>query len=268
MNKLHLSFREYGSGGPALVILHGLLGSSQNWQRAAKALEKYFRVFAVDQRNHGSSPHTASHTCADLREDVKHFFDEQSLEKACLLGHSMGGVAAMEFAFHYPERLSDLIIADMAPRAYQSSSGDILRALSHVDLQAVTSREQVDFMLQQDIKSATTRRFLLTNLVRRADNAFAWKVNLPVLQTFQNELAAYEPPLSASYAGKTLFLGGALSDYRLDRDHDLIRRHFPNSELQMIPRAGHWIHFEALEAFANAVINFCGEVFRNESKKT
>jgi len=262
MTKLHLSFREYASGGPVLVILHGLLGSSQNWQRAAKVLEQRFHIFAVDQRNHGSSPHAASHTFADLREDVKRFFDEQGLEKACLLGHSMGGMAAMEFSFHDPERLSGLIIEDMAPRAYQNSSSDILRVLCRLDLQAATSREQVDFMLQQDIKSAITRQFLLTNLVRREDNTFAWKVNLPVLQTFQNELANYEPPLGASYAGKTLFLGGALSDYRIDRDHDLILRHFPNSELQMIPQAGHWIHFEALEAFADAVINFCGEVFR------
>ncbi len=263
MSKLKLSFREYGNAGPALVILHGLLGSSQNWQRAAKVLERHVHVFAVDQRNHGSSPHLASHTLADLRDDVKHFLDAQGLERACLLGHSMGGLAAMEFAFHYPERLAGLIISDIAPRAYQSSSSDILRALSDLDLQAATSREQVDFMLQQNVKSATTRQFLLTNLVRRADNTFAWKVNLPVLQDFQNEMAAYEPPLSASYAGKTLFLGGALSDYRLDHDHDLILRHFPNSQLQMIPQAGHWIHFEALEAFTEAVINFCGETLGN-----
>ena len=258
MKTLQLAFREYGNNGPALVILHGLLGSSQNWQRAAKVFEKNFHVFALDQRNHGGSPHTASHTIADLREDVKHFFEAQGLEKACLLGHSMGGFAAMEFAFHYPERLSGLIIEDVAPRAYQSASSDILSALSRIDLKAVASREQVDIMLQQDIKSAATRQFVLTNLVRREDKTFAWKANLPILQTFQQEMAVYEPPLNASYAGKTLFLGGALSDYRIDHDHDLILRHFPNSELQMIPQAGHWIHFEALEAFAEAVLNFCG----------
>lgn len=260
MSKLDLSFREYGNAGPVLVILHGLLGSSQNWQRAAKVFEKYFHVFAVDQRNHGTSPHTSSHTFADLREDVKHFFEAQGLEKVCLLGHSMGGFAAMEFAFHYPERLSGLIIEDVAPRAYQSTSSDILNALCRVALQAATSREQIDAMLQQDIKSATTRQFVLTNLVRRADNTFAWKINLPVLQNFQQEMAAYEPAPNASYTGKTLFLGGALSDYRIDHDHDLILRHFPNSELQMIPQAGHWIHFEALEAFAEAVLNFRGAV--------
>jgi pimeloyl-ACP methyl ester carboxylesterase len=97
---------------------------------------------------------------------------------------------------------------------------------------------------------------LLTNLVRRGDGAFAWKANLPVLQAFQKEMATYEPPLAASYSGATLFMGGELSDYRLDHDHDLILRHFPNSNLAMIPNAGHWIHFEAVEAFTEAVMRF------------
>jgi pimeloyl-ACP methyl ester carboxylesterase len=253
---IELFFREYGRGAPTLVILHGLLGSSQNWQRAAKIFAGKCRVLVVDQRNHGSSPHTATHSFADLREDVKHFFDQQRLDQAYLLGHSMGGLAAMEFAFHYPERLAGLIIEDIAPRPYQSSSGDILRALGAVDLSTLTSREEADAMLAKDLKSPRTRQFLLTNLVRRDDGAFTWKANLPVLQAFQQEMATYEPPLAARYSGATLFIGGELSDYRLDHDHDVILRHFPNSNLVMIPNAGHWIHFEAVEAFTEAVKRF------------
>jgi pimeloyl-ACP methyl ester carboxylesterase len=253
---LTLFYREYGSGEPVLVILHGLLGSSQNWQRAAKALEKTCRVLVVDQRNHGSSPHTETHTFADLREDVKLFFAQQHLDKAYLLGHSMGGIAAMEFAFHYPERLAGLIIEDIAPRAYQSASNEILRALCAIDLNTVASREQVEAILAQDLTSARTRQFLLTNLIRRGDNVFAWKANLPVLQASQREIETYEPPLSASYAGKTLFIAGALSDYRIDQDRNLIPRYFPNSQLVMIPNAGHWIHFEAVEAFTEVVTKF------------
>jgi len=256
MSDMNLFFRAYGHREPTLVILHGLLGSSQNWQRVAKAFEKKFHVLVIDQRNHGSSPHTDTHTFADLREDIKHFFDQQRLDKAFLLGHSMGGIAAIEFAFHYPERLAGLIIEDIAPRAYKSSSNDILRALCAVDLDTVTSREQADAILAKDIKSPRTRQFLLTNLVRRDDNTFAWKANLPVLQASQHEIATYEPPLAASYAGKTLFIGGELSNYRLDHDHDVILRHCPNSELVMIPNAGHWIHFEALELFTEAVLKF------------
>ncbi len=255
-NRIDLFFREYGQGAPTLVILHGLLGSSQNWQRAAKILAEKCRVLAVDQRNHGNSPHTATHTIADLREDVKYFFDQQRLDQAYLLGHSMGGLAATEFAFYYPERLTGLIVEDIAPRPYQSLSGDILRALCAIDLSLVTSREAAEAMLARDIKSPRTRQFLLTNLVRRDDGTFAWKANLPVLQACQQEMATYGPPSAASYAGATLFIGGGLSDYRLDHDHDAILRHFPNSKLVMIPNTGHWIHFEAVEAFTDAVMRF------------
>ncbi|MGH7601135.1 MAG: alpha/beta fold hydrolase [bacterium] len=253
---IELFFREYGLGAPTLVILHGLLGSSQNWQRAAKIFAEKCRVLVVDQRNHGNSPHTATHTIADLREDVKHFFDQQRLDQAYLLGHSMGGLTAMEFAFHYPERLAGLIVEDIAPRPYQSVTGDILQALCTVDLSAVTSREDVDAMLTKDIKSRRTRQFLLTNLTRREDNSFGWKVNLPVLQAWQKDMAVYNPPLAAHYTGASLFIGGELSDYRLDHDHDVILRHFPNSKLVMISNAGHWIHFEAVEAFTEAVLRF------------
>lgn len=257
-NQINLFFREYGRGKPVLVILHGLLGSSQNWQRAAQIFAEKCRVLAVDQRNHGNSPHTPTHTFADLREDVKHFFDQHRLEKAYLLGHSMGGLAAMEFAFHYPERLAGLIVEDIAPRPYQSVTGDILQALCAADLSAVTAREEVDAMLAHDIKSRRVRQFLLTNLVRREDHSFGWKVNLPVLRAWQKDMTTYDPPLAAHYAGKTLFIGGELSDYRLDHDHDVILRHFPNSELVMIPNAGHWIHFEAVKAFTEAVMRFMG----------
>jgi pimeloyl-ACP methyl ester carboxylesterase len=252
---INLFFRAYGHGDKTLVILHGLLGSLQNWQRAAKILGEKYHVLVVDQRNHGNSPHTSTHTFADLREDLKHFFD-QHLNQAYLLGHSMGGIVAMEFAFHYPDRLAGLIIEDIAPRGYQNSSGHILKVLAAIDFGNIKSREEVDAILSKDIKSRRTRQFLLTNLVRREDNSFSWKVNLPVLEEFQREIANYEPPLAAQYSGEVLFIGGELSDYHIDHDHDVILRHFPNSRLVMIPQAGHWIHFEAVQAFTGCVRQF------------
>lgn len=253
---LRLHFREYGRGEKILVILHGLLGSSQNWQRAAAVLGNKYRVLALDQRNHGASPHTDGHTLEDLREDLKCFFDQQNLARAYLLGHSMGGLAAMEFAWHYPERLQGLIIADIAPRAYRNSSADILAALAELDLSAITSRQSADEQLAPAIPSAMVRQFVLTNLLRREDGSYQWRVNLPVLQAYQKEMAVYEPPVHARYAGETLFVGGANSDYRLDHDLDLLLHHFPHSRLEMIPNAGHWVHFEAVEAFARVVQRF------------
>jgi pimeloyl-ACP methyl ester carboxylesterase len=233
-----------------------LLGTSQNWQRAAKLLGEKYRVLVVDLRNHGESPHTPTHSVAEMRDDIKIFFDQHRLQKAYLLGHSMGGVLAMEFAFRYPELLSGLIIEDVAPRAYGSDSGDILQTLASIDLTGITSRQQVDEQLAQKISSPVTRQFLLTNLVRDENHSFLWRVNLPALLSFRSEMATYAAPRQARYEGEALFIGGERSAYRIDQDRDLILRHFPNSRLPMIPNVGHWIHFEALEKFCETVESF------------
>ncbi len=253
---MRLAFREYGRGEKTLVILHGLLGSAQNWQRVAKELGEKYRVLAVDQRNHGESPHHPDHSFAALREDVKDFFDQQGLQQAYLLGHSMGGLAAMEFAFHYPERLRGLLIEDIAPRPYHSSSAGILEALSALRLEGVTARQEIDAALALRIPNPVIRQFVLTNLVRTDDNMLAWRVNLATLQAFQREMASYAASPHARFPGETLFLGGATSEYHLDHEQALLLSHFPNSHLLMIPGAGHWIHFEAREAFTAAVRQF------------
>lgn len=254
-----LAFRDYGDGDKTIIILHGLLGSSQNWQRAAKVFAEKFRVLVVDLRNHGDSPHTPTHSLAEMREDIKDFFDHEIIAPAYLLGHSMGGVVAMEFAFHHPRMLLGLIIEDVAPRAYPNDSGEILQTLASIDLSGVASRQQVDERLALTISSPVTRQFLLTNLVRHEDNSFAWRMNLPALLDFRQEMATYKPSPQASYDGEALFIGGERSAYRIDQDRDLIVRHFPNSRLAKIPNAGHWLHFEALETFTTLVARFVDE---------
>jgi pimeloyl-ACP methyl ester carboxylesterase len=253
---IELAFREFGRGGKTLVILHGLLGSSQNWQRAAKVFAEASRVLALDLRNHGESPHTPTHSFFEMREDVKRFFDERRLDGAYLLGHSMGGGVAMDFAFHYPDLLAGLIIEDIAPRAYQNNTGDILETLAAIDLKKIASRQQADAELAKSLSSPVTRQFLLTNLVRHDDDSFSWRMNLPVLLAFRREIAAYAPLGWARYTGETLFIGGEKSAYRIDQDRELIQRHFPNSRLKMIPNAGHWLHFESLESFTELVKRF------------
>ncbi|NUO82756.1 alpha/beta fold hydrolase [candidate division KSB1 bacterium] len=256
MPQLQLHFREYGQGDKVLVILHGVLGASQNWQRVAKVLGENYRVLVVDQRNHGSSPHTPAHTIDDLREDLFAFFEQHGLEQAFVLGHSMGGIAAMEFAFHYPERLRGLMIEDIAPRAYRSTSVDIIAALAQLDLRRLTARQQAEEELRSTIPNAVVRQFVLTNLVRSASGEWQWRMNISALATYQHELAHYEAPRHARYTGETLFLGGARSEFHIDQHHDLILQHFPNSHLEMIPNAGHWLHFEVWEVFVAHVRNF------------
>ena len=259
MPPIKLAFREHGRGAKTVVILHGLLGSSQNWQRAAQAIGEQYRVLVVDQRNHGESPHTATHSFAEMCGDLEQFFDEHGLQRAYVLGHSMGGGTAMEFAFRHPLRLQGLMIEDIAPRAYGTSTMEILDGLAAINLPGLRSRQQADAELAKTIPSTVVRQFLLTNLVRNEDLSFSWKMNLPVLQSAQRELAGYRPPENARYDGETLFIGGEQSAYRIDQDELLIKRHFPNSCVQMIPNAGHWLHFEALQEFTAIVKRFMSE---------
>ena len=256
---MKLNFREFGRGEQTLVILHGLLGSSQNWQRVGRLLGDKYHVLAIDQRNHGGSPHSPSHTFEDLREDLKSFLDQHNFDHIYLLGHSMGGLAAMEFAFHYPDYLNKLIIEDIAPRAYRSSSLDILQSLVELEIENYNSRQEIDSALAKSITDKTVRQFLLTNLVRDEAGKLGWRVNLHALLNFQAEMANYETPLHARFEGPTLFIGGEKSPYRLDLDEGLMLQHFPASRLKMVPNAGHWLHFEAMEAFGDIVVEFLEE---------
>src|SRR6056297_828170 len=114
---MELNYRKFGEG-PALIILHGLYGASDNWVSIARELAANFEVFIPDQRNHGDSPHTEEHNYEFLREDLYSFMEKHSIKKATLLGHSMGGKAAMFFATQYPEKIENLIVVDISPRSY------------------------------------------------------------------------------------------------------------------------------------------------------
>lgn len=256
MNPVSLNFRSYGHGEKTLVILHGVLGASQNWQRVAKALSDQYRVLAVDQRNHGDSPHTPAHTVEAMREDLKYFFEQRQLPRACVLGHSMGGMAAMEFAFHYPEFLHGLIVEDIAPRPYRSTSVGLLAALAQLDLNRINSRQDADEALARMIPNETVRQFVLTNLARGENGGWRWRMNIEALQSYQHDLAHYAAPLHARYEGEALFIGGGRSEFHIDHHHGLILQHFPNSRLEMMPEAGHWLHFEKWEAFVAMVRKF------------
>ena len=185
-----MHFRKSGHG-PALVILHGLYGSSDNWISIARKLEERFTIFIPDLRNHGQSPHASTHTYQDMVGDLYLFFKDQSINQATILGHSMGGKLAMMFAAEYPELITDLIIADIAPINYNSGNKPFKTVLQHelilglmeeLNLVAVTSRKEIDYFLAEKLKDSTLRQFILKNIHRNKDGYFEWKINVPVLK--------------------------------------------------------------------------------------
>ena len=248
-----LHFQEYGSGHP-LIILHGLFGSLDNWHTMSKIFGESFRVFAVDQRNHGRSPHSDVFTYEALAGDLTEFMDEHKLESAHVLGHSLGGKTAMVFALTFPDRVSKLVVVDLAPRAYPPVHDEIFAAMLPLDLRKYSSRQQVDDAVATKIPETATRQFLMKNLGRDESGGFRWKVNLESIKRNYDEIArAIET--DRTFAKPTLFVRGVRSGYVRDSDAPEIRKLFPQAEIADLD-TGHWVHAEAPQEFSRLVLKF------------
>jgi len=165
---MELAFRVFGEvGATPVVIVHGLLGSSRNWQTAAKDLGERYRVYALDLRNHGDSPHASPHSYAAMCEDLVEWMESQSIAKAILIGHSMGGKLAMKFACERPERVAKLVVVDIAPKVYPNSHDDDLSAMLSIDTHSLANRSEADEALQTAVPDWGLRQFLLTSLISR-----------------------------------------------------------------------------------------------------
>lgn len=252
---MKLNFKKVGEGKP-LVILHGLFGSADNWFSIARELDKEFTMYLVDQRNHGDSPHSSAWNYDLMVEDLKELLDDEGLDKANLMGHSMGGKTVMNFALKYPERVEKLIVADIAPRYYPVHHESILEGLNSLDLKAINSRKEADDALAKYISEPGIRQFLLKSLGRDAEG-FAWKINLPVI-TRNIEIVGEALPEGESYEGPTLFLAGANSHYIQQKDLPEILEFFPNYELEFVKNAGHWLHAEQPHAVVEEIRRFLG----------
>ena len=244
-----------GMGRPPLVILHGMLGSSRNWQTAGRDLAEHFHVLALDLRNHGRSPHADVMSYEAMVEDVLRWMDEQRLERATLLGHSMGGKAAMMLACRFPARVTKLVVVDIAPKDYHWVAHRAeFEAMNALDLAHLTSRAEAEMRFETRVDDWAMRKFLGTNLERTSEGRWRWVINLPALT---GALPVLEKnPLGAAehYDGPCLFVTGERSNYVAAGDREGIRRYFPTARFVTIAGAGHNPHMEQREAFVQAVL--------------
>lgn len=254
--KLHS--RVTGEGQP-LIILHGLFGSSDNWQTLGKYFaEQGFQVHMADQRNHGRSPHSDEWNYNAMSNDIYEYIEDHKLNDVILLGHSMGGKASMQFAVDHPGILSKLVVVDIAPRKYDSTQRDVAEALKRVDLDSVKSRKEAEDILDQEIDDTGTKQFLLKNLYWKEGEheRLAWRFNLDVLadkiENGSEGLQWNGNPCEVN----ALFMRGSRSNYVKDEDIALIKKIFPNSSFVTIEGAGHWIHAEKPQEFFKAVMEF------------
>jgi esterase len=252
---LDLAAAEEGAGPPVLV-LHGLFGSGRNWATVAKALAATHRVFALDLRNHGASPWAPTMSYAEMAGDVAAFIRRRGLASAALIGHSMGGKAAMMLALAEPALVERLVVVDVAPAAYEPTLGAYVRAMQAVDLARVARRSDAEPALATTVVSTAERGFLLQNLVIEEGGA-RWRLNLAALAAAMPAISGFPVlPAETRYDGPALFLAGARSGYVQQAHEPAIRRLFPGAEIVRIAEAGHWVHAEQQAAFLQHVKAF------------
>jgi len=250
---LKLFSRKYGTGFP-IVILHGLYGSSDNWLTIGKTLSEKYSVYLIDQRNHGKSEHSNIHNYDAMSDDLFEFFNENKIEKAIVIGHSMGGKTAMFFAEKFPEMVKKLIVVDIAPFTYSAkfatSHEHILNSLSKLNLEICETRIEIENQLSEYIEEESLRKFLLKNIGRNADNSFYWIMNLSVLKnSLPDILQGLETQNKINVP--TLFIKGEKSHHIEMSDFEKIKSIFTNAKFEIIKNAGHWLHAEQPEAFLN-----------------
>lgn len=246
LNSVHLE----NSDAPALVLLHGLLGSSRNWTTIGRALQDRFDVHALDLRNHGNSPHAEAMRWAELCADLEAYLEKKGLRNIVLMGHSLGGKVAMRFACQNPGLVQKLIIVDIAARAYPPYHDQEFRAMKSIALGELASRKEAEAALAPLVADWAMRQFLLTNLVRdEATGAFRWQANIEALHASLPHIRQNSLLETDRYHGPTLLVRGAKSNFIEDGDADEMLHWFPKLEQVIVPKAGHNVHVENRKGF-------------------
>lgn len=239
---MKLFYRESGEGKP-LVILHGLFGSSDNWMSVTKELALKYKVYVLDARNHGQSPHEAAHNYEAMADDLKEFIDDHNIENPILIGHSMGGKTIMRFASKYQSSAEKLIVVDISPRFYGRHHQDILAGFNAINLETLQTRNEADAIMSQYVGDMGVRMFLLKSLYRNSDGKFQWRINLPLINE-QIDNIGEALPETAKIATPTLFIRGSESGYIQDKDAALIAQHFSDYNIETVEGASHFVHAE------------------------
>ncbi len=250
--RIVLYYKSLGDG-PPLIILHGLFGSGDNWRTIGKDLAKDYQVILVDQANHSRSPWTTTWSYDQAAEDIVAVMDDLDLEKAHVLGHSMGGKVALTLAQMYSSRVDNLIVVDIAPKSYQRGHDLIFEAVFDLDFGQITSRSEADSALATRIDSPMVRQFILKSLARDPEHGWRWKTNFQLLYDTYDEMVG--EVAADKIIHPTLFVRGGRSIYVSDEDIKAIKEVMPQVEVTTI-EAGHWIHAERPQELLSAIRSF------------
>ncbi len=254
MSITSLNYTQMGEG-PPLLIIHGLFGSSRNWRTLGQQFAERFNVIAVDLRNHGDSPHLDEMNYRVMAQDVNALLDQLELAEVSVVGHSMGGKVAMTLCQMFPQRIAQLVVADIGPVRYRHDYDDLIDAVMSLDMASISSRKLADTALSKGIPDPRIRMFLLQNLVM-TDSGMQWKLNWQALRQNISQIIDFEDVTDWDIDTPALFIYGELSNYLNTEVRELISRHFKRATFSSIANAGHWLHAEQPQQFYQAVNQF------------
>lgn len=250
---MKLNYRAFGEG-PPLLILHGLFGSSDNWQTHARRYAEHYSVYLIDQRNHGQSPHDTHINYDTMADDLFELVAEMGLRDVRLIGHSMGGKTILRFAQQYSFLIDRMIVADMGIRAYPPHHDEVFKGLFAVDVDHCAARKDAESRLMEYVRDAGTLQFLLKNLYWKEPGKLAWRFNLEAIYAERENLMA-ALPLDRVDAS-TLFLLGGKSHYVVPTDYNHILSVVPHATFEVMPECGHWLHAEDPAGFIERSFSF------------
>ncbi len=253
-SSMRLHYRSYGAGEP-LIILHGLFGSSDNWHSIARRWGQSFLVYALDQRNHGSSPHESVINYDELVHDLHTFIGQEGLESVHIVGHSMGGKVGMLFATIFPNLVQSLVVLDIGVDRVIGKHAAILDFLRTTQLDEFANRNEIQIELEKTVKSTPVVQFLLKNILRRLDGSLGWKFNKEALLDHYEDLTR-GLDLDQAFLGSVLFLRAESSDYLPVALSPEILSSFPLAQLQTLSDAGHWLHADQPDKLSSLVLDF------------
>ena len=252
---MKLNYKTFGEGRP-IVFLHGLFGMLDNWNTFGKAVaDAGYMVYLVDQRDHGRSPHTQAFNYTLLAEDLHQFLEEQWLHRSIIVGHSMGGKAAMKFTDMYEDMVEKLVIIDIAPRKYDGGHEYIFDALRKINPNAFEDRNEIQDQLAASIKEPAVLHFLMKNISRKKEGGYEYKMNLELLYQNYRDLMN-ELHFDHVIETPSLFVAGEASDYIRQEDITNIKKLFANADFATIAGAGHWVHADQGEALLKVLLDF------------
>jgi esterase len=250
---MKLFYRELGQGQP-IIIMHGIFGSSDNWLTQSKILAEKYRVISLDLRNHGQSPHDETFDYSSMANDLLLFIKDHKLENPIIIGHSMGGKVAMNFAVAHPEMLERLVVVDISPRPYNLEHYVIIDGLKSVPIKTISSRNEADAALVPFVPESDVRQFLLKNLQRKPEGGFTWKINLPVIDKNLSNIGV-DLQFPGTFDKPTLFIRGGRSKYVRDEDMTRIKEIFPKAILETLD-TGHWVQAEKPKEFVDLLLKW------------